>query len=65
MLYLDIIFKKYTIMTAGIILILVIVILTRIYKIRKNGGVTDIATEVYEAGLHFILSLINFAIITA
>jgi hypothetical protein len=65
MLYLDIIIKKYAIMTTGIITILICVILTRIYKIRKNGGVTDIATEVFEAGSHFILSVIVFVIMMA
>ncbi len=52
-------------MTTGIITILICVILTRIYKIRKNGGVTDIATEVFEAGSHFILSVIVFVIMMA
>ena len=52
-------------MVTGIATLILMVIGTRVYKIYKNGGVTDMATEVYEAGSHFITSLIIFAIITA
>lgn len=51
-------------MTTGIITILICVALTRIYKIRKNGGVTNIVTEVYETGLHLIVSLILFGLMS-
>jgi hypothetical protein len=49
-------------MSTGIITILIIVALTRIYKIRKNGGITNTATEVFETGAHLILSLMFYAI---
>jgi hypothetical protein len=47
-------------MVNAITLIILIVAATRIYRIRPNGGVTDIATEVYEFGSHLIASLIVF-----
>jgi len=51
-------------MTTGIITILICVALTRIYKIRKNNGVTNIATEVYETGAHLIASFILFTLMS-
>jgi len=51
-------------MITGFITILIIVALTRIYKIHKNGGTTDIQTEVCEAGSHLISSSILFTVIT-
>lgn len=52
-------------MSTGIITILIVVALTRIYKIRKNGGVTNVATEVYETGFHIIGSLILYALMSS
>jgi hypothetical protein len=51
-------------MVTGIIIIILIVIGTRVYKIYKNGGVTDVATEVFEGGSHLIMSLIIYSILT-
>ncbi len=51
-------------MVTGIATIILIVIGTRAYKIRKNGGVTDVATEVFEGGSHLIMSLIIYSILT-
>jgi hypothetical protein len=62
-LYLDIIINKNTIMVNGIAVMILVVIGTRVYKIYKNGGVTDVATEVFEAGSHFIMSLIIFGVL--
>ena len=50
-------------MVTGIIIIILIVIGTRVYKIHKNGGVTDVATEVFEGGLHLIISFIIYSIL--
>jgi hypothetical protein len=47
-------------MVNAIALMILIVAVTRIYKIYKNGGVTDISTEVYEFGSHLIASFILF-----
>jgi hypothetical protein len=52
-------------MLSGFITITIIVALTRIYKIYKNGGVTDIQTEVFEAGSHMVASSIVFIAIMA
>ena len=49
-------------MLNAIAIIVLIVIGTRINSIRKNGGVTNVATEVYEAGSHLIASFIVFGI---
>lgn len=45
-----------------IAIMVLIVIATRVCKIYKNGGVTNVATEVYEAGSHMIASSIIFGI---
>jgi hypothetical protein len=50
-------------MFTGFIIISIFVILTRIYKIYKNNGVTDIQTEVFEVGSHLISSSIIFLIL--
>jgi hypothetical protein len=50
-------------MVNGIAVMILVVIGTRVYKIYKNGGVTDVATEVFEAGSHFIMSLIIFGVL--
>lgn len=50
-------------MGTGIATIAFIAALTRIYKIYKNGGVTDLATEVSEYGSHMIVSLVIYLII--
>jgi ATP-dependent protease HslVU (ClpYQ) peptidase subunit len=47
-------------MVNAIAIMVLIAVATRIYKIRQNGGVTDIATEVFEIGSHLILSFIFF-----
>lgn len=47
-------------MVNAIAIMILIVTATRIYKIRQNGGTTDIATEVYEFGSHLITSFIIF-----
>jgi hypothetical protein len=47
-------------MVNTIAIMILIVTATRIYKIRQNGGTTDIATEVYEFGSHLITSFIIF-----
>jgi sorbitol-specific phosphotransferase system component IIC len=51
-------------MSTGIITILIVVALTRIYKIRKNGGVTNVSTEIYSTGAHLISSFIIYAILS-
>lgn len=50
-------------MLNAIAIMILIVVGTRIYKIHKNGGVTDISTEVYEVGSHLITSCIVFIIL--
>lgn len=47
-------------MVNAIAIMILIIAATRIYKIHQNGGITDIATEVYEFGSHLIASCIIF-----
>ena len=49
-------------MLNAIAIMILIVIGTRVYKIYKNGSVTNVATEVYEVGSHLITSFIIFGI---
>lgn len=49
-------------MLNAIAIMILIVVGTRIYRIHKNGNVTDVATEVYEVGSHLITSFIIFGI---
>lgn len=49
-------------MLNAIAIIVLIVITTRVYKIYKNGGKTDIYTEMLYAGTHFTFAFIAFAI---
>lgn len=49
-------------MVNAIAIMILIVVATRIYKIYKNGGVTDIRTELLYAGTHFVFAFIAFAI---
>jgi hypothetical protein len=49
-------------MVNAIAIMILIAVVTRIYKIYKNGGVTDIGIEVYEVGSHLIASFILFGI---
>lgn len=51
-------------MSTGIITIIIFVLLVRIVKIRKNGGVTNTSIEIYEVGSHLIISFIIYAILT-
>jgi hypothetical protein len=50
-------------MGTGIATLAFITALTRIYKIRKNGGVTDLATEIFEYGSDMIVSSVIYLII--
>ena len=50
-------------MVNGIAVMILVVIGTRVYKIYKNGGTTDVATEVFEAGSHLIMSFIIFGVL--
>jgi hypothetical protein len=47
-------------MVNAIAIMILIAAATRIYRIRQNGGVTDITTEVFEFGSHLIASFIVF-----
>jgi hypothetical protein len=49
-------------MVNAIAIMILIVMATRVYKIYKNGGVTDIYTEVLYAGTHFVFAFITFTI---
>lgn len=47
-------------MLNAIAIMILIVTVTRIYKICQNGGVTNVATEVFEFGSHLIASFTLF-----
>jgi phosphatidylglycerophosphatase A len=47
-------------MINAIIIMVLGVIITRIYKIYKNGGITDFSTEMYEIGINLFLSFTFF-----
>jgi hypothetical protein len=51
-------------MSTGIITIIICVLITRIVKIRKNGGVTNVSNEIYGTGAHLISSFIIYAILS-
>jgi hypothetical protein len=50
-------------MGTGIATIAFITALVRMYKIHKNGGITDLATEVFEFGSDMIASSVIYIII--
>jgi polyferredoxin len=47
-------------MVNAIAIMILITAVTRIYKIRQNGGVTNMVTEVFEFGSHLIISFTIF-----
>jgi hypothetical protein len=52
-------------MVNAIAIMILIVIATRIYKISKNGGITNLRTEVLYAGTHFVFAFVAFAVFMA
>jgi hypothetical protein len=50
-------------MVNAIAIMILIVVSTRMYKIFKNGGITDIRTEILHVGLHLTSAFILFVIL--